>query len=231
MKFHEGIIIKGKFMNRNKIFACLRNMQNVFKHNIMIMGVNGRVANMRNVHNLISSSVLALHGELVKIAGDVVRGTRVQVPTGIDAIGIGSHINIFLFTSEGVIEPLPTLQNDMVNLATQLTLRSVVVVVGAAPTTTREITPAVTTTSLASWSTTTACGRVSRGLMIVPSLKNLKTEFMTQHLRQELAGCDRFNTRSNGGHNRVVVHVKPSKDIGSELLKIKLLASRFHLIC
>jgi hypothetical protein len=203
------------------------------------MGENGRVANMHIVHtcarcsvHLISSIVLILHGKLVKIAGDVVCSTRVRVPICVDAIRIGSHISRFLLTSEGVIEPVPALLDDMTNLATQLTLRSVVnVVLGAVPTTTREITSVATTTSLASGSTMTPHGRVSGGLMTMPSLKDLKTEFMTQHLRQEPARHDRFNMHNNGEHNRVVVHVKPSKNIGRELLRIKLLASRFHLIC
>jgi hypothetical protein len=77
---------------------------------------------MHNVH------ICSRCSDLVEVSGNVVRSIRIGVPVCINAIGTGRYIGHLLFTIVGVIKSFPALEDDMANLATQLTLGSVVVV-------------------------------------------------------------------------------------------------------
>ena len=50
MKFKEGIIIAGKLMNRNKIFACLGNIKNIIENKILVRGANKTATNLIYLH-------------------------------------------------------------------------------------------------------------------------------------------------------------------------------------
>ena len=99
MKFKECRVIINKTMNRNKIFLCLRNIENVFEMDLFVTrGINNSITNMANVHtyaiggmNLLIPIVFVLHGECLQRSGDVIGRPRVNIPIGIDTVGCVSN--------------------------------------------------------------------------------------------------------------------------------------------
>jgi hypothetical protein len=72
---------------------------------------------MHNVHtcskcsvHMITTIVLVLHSNLVKVAGDMVCRARIIILVCINAIGTRRRIGCLLFTIVGVIKTFPTLE-------------------------------------------------------------------------------------------------------------------------
>jgi hypothetical protein len=98
VKLNECIIIKSKPMNRDEIFVGSGNIQNIIKNEIAGWSGNNRFANTRNLHTctvsrmyLIVAVVAIMHGELVELASDVIRGVGVGVPVGIGVVQCSSQ--------------------------------------------------------------------------------------------------------------------------------------------
>jgi hypothetical protein len=94
MKLKECIIIFDKTMSRNKIFMCTGNMKNIIQMNVTNWGLQSAITNVINLHtcpvcreHLLVAVILVTKGELLKVAGDMIRGTGVDVPVGIYPIG------------------------------------------------------------------------------------------------------------------------------------------------
>jgi hypothetical protein len=71
--------------------------------------------------NLITATVGIMHGKLVKISGDVIRGTRISVPTVI-SFGRRSKASIALLRGRVIIIYVPTSFSVVANFTTDLAL-------------------------------------------------------------------------------------------------------------
>jgi hypothetical protein len=81
VKFNKIIIVKGESMNRGEIFVCSGNMENIIKNKVARRSRNNRFINTRNLHTctishmyLVIVNVPVMHGELVELAIDMIRG-------------------------------------------------------------------------------------------------------------------------------------------------------------
>ena len=79
--------------------------------------------------DLIFSTILLLHGDLLKLVGDVVGGSAIDIPVRVDSVGtIGSRGNFF-FVLRGVtiiiFVAVPTVLRRVAGLATNLAAREV----------------------------------------------------------------------------------------------------------
>ena len=80
-------------MYRNKIFGGLWNMKNIFKMNITIRGMKSSMTNVTNMHtcttrtvHLITTVILVLESQLLEFSNNVIFGSSVGVPVGVDGV-------------------------------------------------------------------------------------------------------------------------------------------------
>jgi hypothetical protein len=128
MKFHENIIIKGETMDGNKIFICLKNVENIVKREITRWCMSNRMTNLINFHtwptccvNLIIAKVLVPSCKLLKNSSDMICSPQVSIPTSVHIIRT-SGVHILLFPSKIMVEAFEALQHRMPLLSTQLAL-------------------------------------------------------------------------------------------------------------
>jgi hypothetical protein len=127
IKLNKHIIIKGKFMNEDKIFADSGYMKNVVENKITMRGGNNRSNNVRNLHtcpispmNLIGAIVGIVHGELVKLTCKV-GGVGVGVPIVVEAVGGGcGYCRCTLLGNVLLVTALPACGHRMPDLKTDL---------------------------------------------------------------------------------------------------------------
>jgi hypothetical protein len=93
MKFNKHVIIEDKFMNGDKIFCGIGNMESIIENKVTTGGGNNRSAKTRNLHtcpisrmDLIGAIIGIVHSEFVELTNNVVGGTRVGVPIVVGAV-------------------------------------------------------------------------------------------------------------------------------------------------
>jgi hypothetical protein len=93
MQFNEGVVIKIKMMNGNKVFMNTGYVKDMIKVQRMRSSGNDRITNVVNIHtcticgpNQMVVLVPLKHGQLLKFSGNVVGGTGIKVPIGISTI-------------------------------------------------------------------------------------------------------------------------------------------------
>jgi hypothetical protein len=105
-------------------------MQNIVKNKISARIENNSFTNMRNSHtfticgmNLISTDVVVMHGQAIKIARDVVGGATVCVPVVVDADARCSSCSSARLRNIVLLEAMPTVVGSMTDLQADLALR------------------------------------------------------------------------------------------------------------
>jgi hypothetical protein len=175
MKFHENMIIKGEMMNGNKIFICLRNIENIVKRKITRWCMNNGMTNLINFHtwptfcvNLIIAKILVPSCKLLKISSDMIRNSQVNIPTSVHIIRI-SGVRVLLFSCKVTVEAFEALQHCMPLLSTQLALgailREFLTIVLAPASAMASTTAATDATTLHRATTSSRCRICSRVLL------------------------------------------------------------------
>jgi hypothetical protein len=130
MKLKECIIIFDKSMSRNKIFMCTGNMKNIIQMNITNWGLQSAITNVINLHtcsvcreHLLAAATLVMEGELLKVVGDMIRGTGVDIPVGVYPIrGSACGRDAFLWRPGEIgVKALEAAHHGVTLLATELT--------------------------------------------------------------------------------------------------------------
>lgn len=113
-----------KTMNVDKILLSVRDMKDIFQ-------VQRTRLSWNNSMDLVSPVIFLTECELLKVAGDVVRGTTVSVPGSISTIGVGS-VHQLLVGDVVFIKPMPAFRGNMASLEAHLAARALLGVVGVA---------------------------------------------------------------------------------------------------
>lgn len=86
--------------------------------------LNFHTCSIGRVH-LIISLVLVADGQLIQLAGDVIRCSRVHIPIGVDSIGIGrSSGDVAFIWNIGIVIPMPAVRRYMPSFVAHLTRRA-----------------------------------------------------------------------------------------------------------
>ena len=129
MKFKEGIVVFGKFVNGSKTFGSSRYMKDILKKKFTRRGMKSCISNITDVHtcaiggvNLLMSAIFVTNSQLLKFAGDMICGATISIPVGVDAVGFcRSSTVLIVFVIAEV-----TLLRFMVGLLADLTWRPLV---------------------------------------------------------------------------------------------------------
>lgn len=191
--------------------------------------INYSMTNMVNAHtcaicsvNLVIAVVLVMDAELLKITGNVISGTCVHVPVGVDAVGVHGGVDMVLVRDIVGVELVPALLcraaffvADLAS-AREPTLPIFVVVVGAVAATTATIAAAAAPVAVATVGVATSRCNIDRGLIAL--MKKVQALLEAKDLHLKLGEEDRLDVCDDGRHERVVVGAKTSENIGVELL-------------
>ena len=89
----EKLCYLWQYDEQKEDFLSLWDMEDISKMNIPVRGIDNCMTNMIYLHtfticvvDLIMATVLLVHGDLFKLIGDVICGSRVNVPIGINSI-------------------------------------------------------------------------------------------------------------------------------------------------
>ena len=224
------------------------------------------MTNVMDLHTFTTSSVdlvlavvFLLHGHLLELVGDVVGGTTVDVPVGVDPIGAtGSRSNLF-FILRGVtiifLVAVPTVFRRVTRLATNLAVREVRTrsvgaattapfcaarapaaagVVGEAAATAATGPPLATRGGTRARAATAASGdRVGRGPEAAAATGAVKLRHtlikVAKHSEKLIKGY-RSDSGVQGGDEGLIVLVQPMDDVGYELIVLDRFSRRGELI-
>jgi hypothetical protein len=152
------------------------------------------MTNIANVHtlsigsvDLIAACIFFLHGELVKLTGDVVCGTGIAIPVGVHAIGrsVGALLLLFFFV---VGVAMPTFPSSMPRLVTELARDLVTVTIPAASSATAAC--IVAAASAASFPAATASSATATIVLATTSAASTLASFSAARSRVDDASTD-----------------------------------------
>jgi hypothetical protein len=105
------MVIICEAVNRKQILGCIGDMKNITEFKFFRRATNYRVTNMCNTHtlpiggvNLVMPLVRIPHRQIVEFTSNVVCGTRVLVPIGVNTIS-GMHLFVTVIIIIGISGP------------------------------------------------------------------------------------------------------------------------------
>lgn len=176
--------------------------------------------------HLIRTIVLLSNGEFVEFPGDVICGTTVDIPVGIDPVGGVCCRNCnLLFRLVGLIKPIPTLDHRVASFATKLADRTRSLLAATAPTVSTATASIAATTEIVVVVAATTESSICRRLDLPSALKMIHAVVVANHLGVQITQRNWIRSAYHSRDQRVVVDVEARQDVRDQLVVVDGFAS------